>query len=57
MRKLLNKVVKNQAEYVLNNFDLETATEQQLKLIPVEAIPTPVHWHAGDSQEGGRGWF
>ncbi|CAB4710804.1 MAG: AAA family ATPase [Actinobacteria bacterium] len=57
MRKLLNEVVKNQAVYVLNNFDLATATEEQLRLIPGESVPPALVWKSTEHKDNGRNWF
>jgi hypothetical protein len=57
MRKLLNEIVKNQAEYVLKNFDLATATEEQLRCIPRESVPPALVWKATERENNDRGWF
>ena len=57
MRKLLNEIIKNHAEYVLNNFDLSTATEEQLRLIPGESVPQAPVWTATEPEDNGRGWL
>jgi hypothetical protein len=57
MRKLLNEIIKNQAEYVLKTFDLATATEEQLRLIPGESVPPALVWKSSEHEDNGRGWF
>jgi hypothetical protein len=57
MRKLLNEIVKNQAEYVLKNFDLATATEEQLRLIPGESVPPALVWDSTEHENNERDWF
>jgi AAA+ superfamily predicted ATPase len=57
MRKLLNEIVKNQSEYVLKNFDLATATEEQLRLIPGESVPPALVWNSTEHENNERDWF
>lgn len=57
MRKLLNEIVKNQSEYVLKNFDLATATEEQLRFIPGESAPPALVWKATQHENNERVWF
>ena len=57
MRKLLNEIVKNQAEYVLRTFDLATATEEQLRFIPAESVPPALVWKSSEHEDNGRGLF
>ena len=57
MRKLLNEIVKNQAEYVLKTFDLATATEEQLRFIPAESVPPALIWKPSEHENTDRDWF
>ena len=57
MRKLLNEIVKNQAEYVLNNFDLSTVTKEHLRMIPGESVPPASIHKANKRKDSGRGSF
>jgi hypothetical protein len=57
MRKLLNEIIKNHAEYVLKTFDLTTATEEQLRFIPGESVPPALVWKPSEHEDNGRGWF
>jgi hypothetical protein len=57
MRKLLNEIIKNQSEYVLKTFDLATATEEQLRLIPGESVPPALVWKSTEQEDNDRGWF
>jgi AAA+ superfamily predicted ATPase len=57
MRKLLNEIVKNQAEYVLKTFDLATATEEQLRFIPAESVPPALVWKSSEHENTERDWF
>jgi SpoVK/Ycf46/Vps4 family AAA+-type ATPase len=57
MRKLLNEIVKNHAEYVLKTFDLATATEEQLRFIPGESVPPALVWNSTEHENNERDWF
>jgi SpoVK/Ycf46/Vps4 family AAA+-type ATPase len=57
MRKLLNEIVKNQAEYVMKNFDLSTVTKEHLRMIPGESVPQPLIHKANKRKDSGRGSF
>jgi hypothetical protein len=57
MRKLLNEIIKNHAEYVLKTFDLAKATEEQLRFIPAESVPPALVWKPSEHEDNGRGWF
>jgi hypothetical protein len=57
MRKLLNEIIKNHAEYVLKTFDLATATEEQLRFIPGESVPPALVWNSTEHENNGRDWF
>jgi len=57
MRKLLNEIVKNQAEYVLKTFDLATATEEQLRFIPGESVPPALVWKSSKHENTERDWL
>ena len=57
MRRLLNEIVKNQAEYVMKNFDLSTVTEENLRMIPGESVPPPLIHKANKRKDSGRGSF
>jgi hypothetical protein len=57
MRKLLNEIIKNHAEYVLKTFDLATATEDQLRFIPGESVPPALVWKPNEHENNERDWF
>jgi hypothetical protein len=57
MRKLLNEIIKNHAEYVLKTFDLTTATEEQLRFIPVDSVPNALVWKPTEHENTERDWF
>ena len=57
MRKLLNEIIKNHAEYVLKTFDLTTATEEQLRFIPGESVPPALIWKPSEHENTERDWF